>query len=101
MNRYFLTVDWCNEGSRGIFCDQTGQAFSKDDEPHTEDEMWKILGPFDLVLSPKSVELSEDEVAEYQWWTPLEEYNGAYGIARKSTDDTQPNADRTADTGGS
>ena len=84
MNTYFLTVDWCNKGDRGIFCDQKGNPFIKENEPHTEDEMWKILGPFDLILSPESTELTEDDVAEYQWWSPFAEYSGEYGIARKA-----------------
>ena len=81
--RYFLTVDWCGKGNRGIFCDQDGQAFSKDEEPHTPDEMWKILGMFEMVLAPESTALTEKEVAEHQWWFPLKEYSSVYGYATK------------------
>ena len=46
MKRWFLTVDWCNQGKRGIFCNlANGNAFSKDDAPHTEDEVWEINNP--------------------------------------------------------
>ena len=83
-SRYFLTVDWCGKGNRGIFCNQDGQAFSKDEEAHSEDEMCDILGPFWMVLSPESRLLSEGEVAEHQNWFPLEEYSGVYGFATVS-----------------
>ena len=84
MKRWFLTVDWCNKGNRGIFCNlSNGNAFSKEDSPHTEDEMWEILGDFDLVLSPKSLEFSEEEVAEYTKAYPLGEYSNQYGFAVK------------------
>ena len=43
---YFLTVEWCSDGHRGIFCHQDGIPFRKDGEPHTEEEMDGILGPF-------------------------------------------------------
>jgi len=82
--KYFLTVDWCNEGKRGIFCSRSGDTYWKEDSPHTADEMWDVLGCFDLVLSPQSVPLTESELKEYRRWTPLEEYSGAYGVARKS-----------------
>ena len=82
MNRWFLTVDWCNKGKRGVFCDLQGQSFSQDTQ-HTEHEMWEILGPFSLILAPQSILLSEDELTEYHLYTPLKEYLGHYGIARK------------------
>ena len=82
MKRYFLTVDWCNKGNRGIFCNKNGDCFSQETR-HTEDEMWEILGAFDLILNPQSIELSEDELKEYRSYTPLAEYSYQYGIATK------------------
>ena len=81
--RYFLTVDWCKQGNRGIFCTDRGDPFPKDAGPHTEKEMYDILGPFFMVLAPQSELLTVTEAAEYRWWTPLEEYSNVYGIAAK------------------
>ena len=78
---YFLTVDWCNKGHRGIFCDNRGGPFSKVDEPHTTEEMDGILGLFWMVLSPASVLMTEAEVAKHNQWYPLEEYSNVYGYA--------------------
>jgi hypothetical protein len=78
--RWFLTVDWCSKGKRGIFCNKNGNSFSQETQ-HTEDEIWNILGPFDLVLAPLSVLLSEEELKEYHLWTPLAEYKNEYGVA--------------------
>ena len=83
---YFLTVDWCKKSGRGIFCDINGKAFSKDGEPHTELEMWEILGPFDLILSPESQVFTEEQVAEFTYYRPLAEYKGEYGIALREED---------------
>jgi len=80
--RHFLTVDWCNKGKRGIFCSKDGKAFSQD-HSFTEDEAWEILGPFDLILSPESLELTEEQLKEYNKWCPLAEYTHQYGIAIK------------------
>jgi len=80
---YFLTVDWCSEGRCGIFCDTGGRAFRKDGGPHTPEEMWDILGPFFMILSPESRLFTEEEVAEFTYFRPLAEYKGEYGIALK------------------
>lgn len=80
--RWFLTVDWCNQNKRGIFCNKEGNSFSQTTQ-HTEDEMGEILGPFDLILNPQSVELLEEDLKLYNKWTPLAEYSYQYGIARK------------------
>lgn len=82
-SRYFLTVDWCDKGRRGVFCTSTGQAFPKDGEPHTKDEIFDILDIFELVLSPKSELLTIEELKEYNQYYPLEEYSGQYGYAAK------------------
>lgn len=81
MKRYFLTVDWCNKGKRGIFSNKNGNAFAKDGEPHNEDEIWHILDCFSLVLSPKSIEFSEKEIKQYTKWYPLAEFSNQYGYA--------------------
>ena len=78
--KFFLTVDWCSLGNRGIFCDSQGEAFSKDSE-HTENEIWEILDCFSFVLSPKSLQLTEEEVSEYTTWIPLAEFSDEFGVA--------------------
>jgi len=83
--RHFLTVEWCNDGKRGIFCSATGGAFPKDDGPHQLTEMHEILGPFWMILDPRSELLSENEVARYTIFRPLGEYSNAYGIVRRET----------------
>ena len=82
MKRWFLTVDWCNKGKRGIFANKNGNSFSKETQ-HTEEEMWNILDAFAIILSPQSIELSEDELKEYRKFYPLAEYTNEYGIVRK------------------
>ena len=82
MTKYFLTVDWCNQGKRGIFCDSNGNAFCQE-KKHTWDEMFDVLDAFALVLSPESIPLSEDELKQYHIWYPLGEYSGVYGFAAK------------------
>ena len=79
--RYFLTVDWCNKGHRGIFSGMCGNAFPKDDRPHTQDEIWDILDCFSMILSPESLEFAEDELSKYNKWYPLAEFSNQYGIA--------------------
>jgi hypothetical protein len=80
--RWFLTVDWCSQGKRGIFCSREGEAFGQE-TPHTEEEIMKILDVFFLVLSPKSVEMSFEEVMEHTYWHPLGEFVFQYGYATK------------------
>ena len=80
--RYFITVDWCNKGQRGIFCDKEGCPFSQE-KAHTDDEMNEILGHFWMILSPKSESLSGTEIKEYSLWRGLAEYKNQYGIALK------------------
>ena len=84
LKRWFITVDWCHKENRGIFCNIGGGAFSQETQ-HTEDAMWEILGPFDLILNPQSLALSEDELKEYNRFIPLAEYSMQYGIALKSS----------------
>ena len=79
--KYFLTVDWCSVGRQGLFCDHLGQCFSKNDLPHTAEEMAEILGPFWLILSPESVEYSAETFPSDVVFVPLVEYSGGYGIA--------------------
>lgn len=81
---YFLTVDWCGKGYRGVFCSSQGMPYrKKDGSQHTKEEMYEILGPFYLALAPESQLFTEGELKEFNRWTPLEEYSGEYGIARR------------------
>ena len=82
MKRWFLTVDWCDKGNRGIFCNANGNSFSKEQQ-HTEDEMWEILGAFEMILNPQSVELDKAKLKEYHLYHPLAEYSNQYGVALK------------------
>ena len=82
MISWFLTVDWCNQGKRGIFAKKDGTSFSKELQ-HEQEEMHDILGPFSLILNPESIELSDDELKEYHLFYPLAEYSNEYGIVRK------------------
>jgi len=78
---YFLTVDWCKKGQRGIFCDTKGNGFRKNDAAHTEDEMSAILGAFSLILAPKSELFTVEQVARFTRWIPLAEYACQFGVA--------------------
>jgi len=80
--RWFLTVDWCGKGKRGIFCKADGTSFSQETQ-HTKDEMENILDVFSVILNPESHELNEDELKEYRRFQPLAEYSHQYGIALK------------------
>ena len=93
MKRYFLTVDWCNQGKRGIFASIKGDAFSQE-EPFDEDRIWEILDCFSLVLNPESIELSEEELKAYTKWYPLGEFSNQYGyVLKKSQSQTQEGND--------
>lgn len=81
--RWFVTVDWCSKGNRGIFCNTKGQSFNKDVQ-HSVAEMDEIIGLFWMILDPKSVELTERELKEYNQFHPLAEYSYQYGMACKS-----------------
>ncbi len=80
--RHFLTVDWCNKGKRGLFTSKKGSSFSQD-HPFTEYEAQEILSPFGLILNPGSIELTEEELKEYNKWYPLAEYTNKFGITIK------------------
>lgn len=81
---YFLTVEWCDNGRRGVFCSETGVAYRKDNEPHTDAEMMEILGLFWVILDPRSEEISRVELEEsYTRFIPLAEYSNRWGIAVK------------------
>lgn len=80
--RYFLTVDWCKENKRGIFCDINGKGFWKDNEPHTEEEMRDILELFFIILDPKSEPYNEEALKQFNIFRPLAEYTNQYGIAQ-------------------
>lgn len=78
--RYFLTVSWCDNDWRGPFVNREGTGYSSE-EPHTEDEMREILGPFWLVLNPLSEPFTEEELAKHTVFYPLAEYKHEFGIA--------------------
>ncbi|KKN74877.1 hypothetical protein LCGC14_0386260 [marine sediment metagenome] len=78
-SKYFLTVDWCSEGKRGIFSSASGDVFGSDTQ-HTEDEMGEILGVFSMILNPQSLVFTEAEVANYTAFYPLAEYTNHYGV---------------------
>lgn len=78
---YFVTVDWCGKGERGVFCSRDGKAF-RSDVPHTEEKMREILGLFWRILSPLSELFSKGELTGKALWTPLPEFSNQYGIAR-------------------
>lgn len=82
---YFLTVEWCKVGTRGVFCATSGASFPKVGEPHTELEMQTILGPFWIILAPQSLEITEEELKEYCRFIPLAEYCNEFGIVVKET----------------
>ena len=81
--RHFMTVEWCNSGKRGVFCDSSGRSGCCGDNPLTTDEMRESLGPFWLILDPESEEMTGEELGKYTNWRPLAEYSNAYGIALK------------------
>ena len=79
--RYFITVEWCDNGFRGVFCSKDGTAAAKDGEPYTTEELDNVLGPFSLILSPRSEEMSEADLERYTRFVPLAEYSYEWGIA--------------------
>lgn len=83
LSAYLLTVDWCGEGNRGVFCDKKGRGFKKETK-HTDMEMLEILGAFYAILSPKSELFTAEKVKEYNLWKPLGEYKDQFGIAVKT-----------------
>jgi len=92
LKRWFITVDYCKEGHRGIFCSRDGSTPVQDHE-HTYEELWEALDCFYLILDPKSEAFTEKEAHEYHLWTPLPEYMNVWGILRKEeTNDTVGNS---------
>jgi len=80
IRRWVLTVDWCSQGLRGVFCSKRGSSFIQDHE-HTEDEAFNILDVFLLVLSPKSILMDFEEVMKFNRFIPLGEFKSEYGFA--------------------
>jgi hypothetical protein len=78
---YFITVEWCGNGFRGVFCNKAGIGIAKDGKPHTDEEMDQALGPFFIILHPQSEEMSEADLARYECFVPLAEYSHEWGIA--------------------
>jgi len=80
IKHYFITVDWCNKGKRGIFSNRAGTGYWQE-QPHTYEEMYEILGHFAIILNPKSEPFTEEELKETRKWIPLAEYKDQFGIA--------------------
>ncbi len=77
---WFLTVDWCRQGKRGLFTDSQGKGYWLT-RPHTEDEMFALLGVFDLILSPTSLPFTIENLRVIDLWESLSEYKHHFGIA--------------------
>jgi len=80
---WYLTVERCNSGKRGIFASYQWVVYS-DDTQHTNEQMQNFLGEFALILNPKSIEFTDEQLKEYNTFYPLAEYNQHYGIVCKS-----------------
>lgn len=82
--RYFVTLE-PNRYGRGIFTNREGIGFSRSEAegPHSEAEMFDILGLFYLVLAPRSELFTEEEVKEHRWFQTLAEYSYQYGLVLK------------------
>ena len=81
--RFFLTVEWCGNGHRGILCETGGGAFSKESQ-HSQEDIIEPLGRFWMILNPKSEQFSEEEIKEFTKFVSLAEYKHQYGIALKA-----------------
>jgi len=79
--RFFITVEWCNDGRRGVFCNANGSTWNKVDGPHTDAEILRHLGPFWPILDGRSELLTIEQVKERNHFRPLAEYSGQCGIA--------------------
>lgn len=81
--KWYITVERNNSGIRGIFTDFHGVGFWRTEEEgqHTDDQMGEAVGLFWIVLDPKSVLISADELRNYNRFIPLGEFKGVYGIA--------------------
>jgi len=79
--KYFLTVQWCKSGPRGVLCDRDGIGYWRRRRPHTEEEMNKKLGHFWVILDPKSEPYTFDMFKKLNKWKPLAEYRNEIGIA--------------------
>lgn len=78
--KWFLTVDWCKQGKRGLFTDPRGKGYWLP-EPYTEAEMHDILGVFWMILSPMCLPFTEEEMKSVSEWYSLDEYNDQFGYA--------------------
>ena len=94
--KWILTVDWCKQGYRGLFSDREGNVYWSDVALHTEDEIFEILGMFDLVLDPKSEFVPEEDFPKYHIFIPLGEYCDQYGYVLKDEDFERMKKEREA-----
>ena len=81
--RFYLTVDRYNEGQRGIFRDSNGNIFWKDNEPHSDNEMYKIVGHYEYILQPMSIAYTEDEFKQFKRWVSFPECSNGFGVLLK------------------
>ena len=79
---WYLTVERCNSGKRGVFAQSDGTVIS-DETQHTQEKMMEFLCGFGIILNPKSIELTDEEIKEYNTFYPLPEFNEHYGIVLK------------------
>ena len=79
---WYLTVERCNSGKRGVFAQSDGTVIS-DETQHTQEQMQNFLGGFGIILNPQSIEITDDELREYKNFYPLAEFNEHYGIVLK------------------
>jgi len=79
MKKYYITVERCNDGERGILCDSEGKGYCKSTQ-HTDEEMNKMLGHFWMVLDPKSECFTKEDFMKIKRWKSLGEYNHQLGI---------------------
>ena len=82
ITRHFITVEYCGDGNRGIFCTRMGSP-AVQDEAFTDKEMQGFCGAFFLILSPRSEEMDQETLSKYTHWYPLKEYQDEWGIALK------------------
>ena len=78
--KYFLTVQRCSRGPRGILCDNHAAGYWKESQ-HTFEEMVELLGAFTIIFDPKSELFTEKDLKKTRTWHPLAEFKHQLGIA--------------------
>ena len=76
---WFLTVDWCKQGKRGLFISSRGKGIWEEHEQKQE-EIFDAMDMFYLILAPESLPFVESEIVGLTGeWFPLEEYRNHWG----------------------